>query len=199
MIPLITQVAWIRFSNSTVLSRFSLIWLCATCALLQGIFLTQESNLPLLCLLHWQAGSLPLAPPGKPSNSSSRYYKEQEWPIWASRGSSWGARPCLTLGPVSLRQEKDPSKGDNTGTTWTPNKHQCTWDASPVQLKPKSVTSLSKVDQADSEKQLRWSLQNSWARPLHKVPTARLGVGVTYSSTWLLGTWNVSGPNHDGL
>ena len=32
----------------------------------QGIFLTQESNLRLLCLLHWQAGSLPLAPPGKP-------------------------------------------------------------------------------------------------------------------------------------
>ena len=34
------------------------------CALLQGIFLTQGSNPYLLCLLHWQAGSLPLAPPG---------------------------------------------------------------------------------------------------------------------------------------
>ena len=34
--------------------------------LLQGIFLTQGWNLHLLCLLHWQAGSLPLAPPGKP-------------------------------------------------------------------------------------------------------------------------------------
>ena len=34
--------------------------------LLQGIFLTQGSNSNLLCLLHWQAGSLPLAPPGKP-------------------------------------------------------------------------------------------------------------------------------------
>ena len=33
--------------------------------LLQGIFPTQESNLCLLCLLHCQAGSLPLAPPGK--------------------------------------------------------------------------------------------------------------------------------------
>ena len=32
-------------------------------ALLQGIFLTQESNLCLLCFLHWQVGSLPLAPP----------------------------------------------------------------------------------------------------------------------------------------
>ena len=35
-------------------------------ALLQGIFWTRGSNLRLLRLLHWQAGSLPLAPPGKP-------------------------------------------------------------------------------------------------------------------------------------
>ena len=33
--------------------------------LLQGIFPTQGSNPRLLCLLHWQPGSLPLAPPGK--------------------------------------------------------------------------------------------------------------------------------------
>ena len=32
-------------------------------ALLQGIFLTQRSNPCLLHLLHWQTGSLPLAPP----------------------------------------------------------------------------------------------------------------------------------------
>ncbi|KAB0336856.1 hypothetical protein FD754_025501, partial [Muntiacus muntjak] len=33
--------------------------LCPGChALLQGIFLTQGSNLALLCLLHWQTGSL---------------------------------------------------------------------------------------------------------------------------------------------
>ena len=34
-------------------------------ALLQGIFPTQGSNSLILCLLHWQAGSLPLALPGK--------------------------------------------------------------------------------------------------------------------------------------
>ena len=34
--------------------------------LLQGILWTQGSNLSLLCLLHWQAGYLPLVPPGKP-------------------------------------------------------------------------------------------------------------------------------------
>ena len=38
--------------------------------LLQGIFPTQGSNLHLLCLLHWQARSLPLAPPGKPHKLS---------------------------------------------------------------------------------------------------------------------------------
>ena len=35
-------------------------------ALLQGIFLTWESNPCLLCLLNWQVGSLPVLPPRKP-------------------------------------------------------------------------------------------------------------------------------------
>ena len=35
-------------------------------ALLQGIFPTRGSNPHLLCFLHWQEDSLPLAPPGKP-------------------------------------------------------------------------------------------------------------------------------------
>ena len=35
-------------------------------ALPQGIFLTQGSNLLVLCLMHWQAGSLLLLPPGRP-------------------------------------------------------------------------------------------------------------------------------------
>ena len=34
--------------------------------LLQGIFPIQGSNMNLLCLLHWQVGSLSLGPPGKP-------------------------------------------------------------------------------------------------------------------------------------
>ena len=34
-------------------------------AFLQGIFLTQGSNPHILCLLHWQVDSSPLAPPGK--------------------------------------------------------------------------------------------------------------------------------------
>ena len=39
-------------------------------ALLQGIFPTKGSNSHLLNLLHWQADSLPLAPPGKPRITS---------------------------------------------------------------------------------------------------------------------------------
>ena len=51
-----------------VLSHFSHVQLLAgvSChACLQGIFRTQGLNPRLLCLLHWQVGSLPLAPPGK--------------------------------------------------------------------------------------------------------------------------------------
>ena len=36
------------------------------CHTLQGILPIQGSNLCLLCLLHWQADSLPLVPSGKP-------------------------------------------------------------------------------------------------------------------------------------
>ena len=36
------------------------------CVLLQGISLNQGLNPRLLCLLHWQEGSLPLVPLGKP-------------------------------------------------------------------------------------------------------------------------------------
>ena len=50
-------------------------------ALFQGIFLTQGSTSHLSCLLHWQAGSLPLTLPVKPPvhskhsiNSSPRVY-----------------------------------------------------------------------------------------------------------------------------
>ena len=75
--------------RACTLSHFSCVWLSATlwtvavkllCPwdspgkntgvgchfLLQGIFLTQGSNPHLLRLFHWQVGSLPLAPPGKP-------------------------------------------------------------------------------------------------------------------------------------
>ena len=78
-----------RSPESSVLSRFSRVWLYVILRtvestrllcpwdspgkntgvgchfLLQGVFLTQRSNLHLLRLLHWQAGALTLAPPRK--------------------------------------------------------------------------------------------------------------------------------------
>ena len=63
-------------------------------ALLLGIFLMQGSNLHLLYLLHWQAGSLPVVPPGK----------QQIWDGWW--WESWGkwvvAVMCLMvqMGPA---------------------------------------------------------------------------------------------------
>ena len=41
---------------------------------LQGIFPTRGLNVCLLCLLRWQAGSLPLAPPRKPLNALNHNY-----------------------------------------------------------------------------------------------------------------------------
>ena len=51
--------------------------------LLQGIFLTQGSNPRLINLLHWKAGSLPLAPPGKP--------------VYMYGGGGLVTQSCLTL------------------------------------------------------------------------------------------------------
>ena len=45
-------------------------------ALLQGIFPAQGSNSHLLCILHWQADSLPLALPGKPNEILLSHKKE---------------------------------------------------------------------------------------------------------------------------
>ena len=84
-------------------------------ALLQGIFPTQGSNLYLLCLLHWQAGSLPLAPPGKP-NSSAVALKcsgggvGSKGTLWALGGSqSWVqmVAPSLTE-PFKMQSLPEP-------------------------------------------------------------------------------------------
>ena len=48
-------------------------WTCPP----QGIFPTQGSNPHLLCFLHWQAGSLSLAPPGKASQNTGNRIKVQ--------------------------------------------------------------------------------------------------------------------------
>ena len=58
--------------------------------LLQGIFLTQGSDLHLLYFLHWQTDSLPLVPPGKPV---CLYFCGSEVPpqlLKTQVGSNWG-------------------------------------------------------------------------------------------------------------
>ena len=51
-------------------------------AFFQGIFPTYGSNPSSLCLLHWQTGSLPLVPPGKPPCLLSVQFSSvtQSWP-----------------------------------------------------------------------------------------------------------------------
>ena len=52
-------------------------------ALLLGIFLTQESNPSFLCLLYWQASSLKLVLPGKPSTGINLLKSQGVWlGIW---------------------------------------------------------------------------------------------------------------------
>ena len=60
--------------------------------LLQGIFLTQGSNLRRLCFLHWQAGSLPLALPGKPKEEG----------VWISNSTIQTANVLEKLFPGEL-------------------------------------------------------------------------------------------------
>ena len=56
-------------------------------ALLQMMPLTQRSNLSFLGVLHWQEGSLPPAPPGKP-NDDHKYvkYMTEFWLLKTAKG-----------------------------------------------------------------------------------------------------------------
>ena len=63
---------------------------------LQGTFLTQGPNLHFLCLLHWQVGSLPLVPPGKPHGCCIS--GEKPTTLWSHTcGGSLLTKLCLTL------------------------------------------------------------------------------------------------------
>ena len=73
--------AGLSLSFLCLLSRFSGVWLCdpidyslsvsLSIGILQWVAIcpsrvcSQGLNPPLLCILHWQVGHLPLAPPGK--------------------------------------------------------------------------------------------------------------------------------------
>ena len=85
-------------------------------SLLQGICPTQRLNLYLLHLLHWQVGSLTLAPPGNPSLLYNFFFKvSQSCPTlcncspWNSSGQNTGVGSC------SLLQGIFPTQGSNPG------------------------------------------------------------------------------------
>ena len=78
-------------------------------ALLQGIFPIHGLNPCLLCLLHWQVGSLPLAPPGKPNIIMSSHTKKVEvtGPLSASKmlsGEAGPGRLSEKMGQLGLSQ-----------------------------------------------------------------------------------------------
>ena len=77
-------------------------------SLLEGIFPTQESNLHLWHLLHWQVGSLPLAPPGKPRTDGKTHLALGSFlklAFQACQGISIGFLPvwaCKMIGCTSV-------------------------------------------------------------------------------------------------
>ena len=82
------------------------------CALLQGIFPTQGLNPHLLCPLHWQTGSSPLMPPGKPCPTRLVSLKE---------GENWtGLHPwrslCLYQPRNTRNCQKTRSKQEREGS-----------------------------------------------------------------------------------
>ena len=58
-------------------------------ALLQGISPTQGSNPCLLCLLHWQVGSLPWCPLGSPRKYSQSFMQSEALDPTSSGPASW--------------------------------------------------------------------------------------------------------------
>ena len=95
-------------------------------ALLQGIFLTQGSNPHLLCLLCWQVGSLPLAPPGKPHSfyTCSHFLTANLRPLFT--GARWKGQGLCTT-------QEQPRASDGM---WIPS-FLC-WDESVLRSLPEA-------------------------------------------------------------
>ena len=80
-------------------------------ALLEGIFPTQGSNSHLLCLLHWQTGSLSLMPPGKPYTQHRKYQIKNLCilPAWLSCPVFHLSRPRTLCRKASCLKQLTPS------------------------------------------------------------------------------------------
>ena len=117
------------------------------CALLQGIFPIQGLNPGLSCLLHWQVGSLPIAPSGKPiqmyqSESSHSVVSDSFATPWTvarqapllmefSRQESWSGLPFPSprdlpdpgIKPGSLTLQVDSLPSEPQGKSLPDYKH----------------------------------------------------------------------------
>ena len=113
--------------------------------LLQGIFLTQGSNPHLLCLLHWQAGSLPLVPPG---NALYINQAKREAPLWGaiqklSQTGRAGSNATALSRPILAWQRLPPGYPDHV-------RGKCSDQHSQILFK--SETSLFYVDKFKTKK-----------------------------------------------
>ena len=90
--------------------------------LLQGIFPTHGGIKRLLCLLHWQAGSLSLAPPGKPLARLMSWILDAHSRPSLRMGTGGSKNKhgirglCLPVPPPASREGKGP--GDSVSHGW---------------------------------------------------------------------------------
>ena len=99
---------------------------------LQGIFPTQGSNLCLLHLLHWQAGSLPLVSPGRGlrkkkkvythTHTHTRIYKTNKFAIYLNWHNNVSQLCMSAKSFQSYPALCDPMD-------WQPTRLLCPWDA----------------------------------------------------------------------
>ena len=95
-----------RYYVHGILQRGILEWIAAPFS--RGSSWPRDQTLHLLHLLHWQAGSLPLVPPGKPSltwapsnttpnNTTPQNTTPTKDPLYSKRGMGMSPWPCDLL------------------------------------------------------------------------------------------------------
>ena len=113
-----------------------------------AIFLTQGLNPCLLCLLHWQAGSFPLAPPGKPLPAA----RQAESPATTPCSLLSPAEPCLQPGCFGL--STFPSRAELLFIIFWGCIHISA--AAPQGTAPSVLSSFNSLQQSP---QARWALE----------------------------------------